>query len=653
MAYNFGPSPEVKNITMDKFRGVDFANNDTQVAKNRSPEMQNIISDLAGKPVKRTGYETLATFDGQINGIFRLATDDENHIIVHAGTKLYEWHEDNNRIELYDGMNDVRSTAFQNDKKLYILDGKTYLVYGEFDGAYAVKKVSDIATVPMCFLAMHPDGTGGTKRHDINVLTNKRTHSYIVMPIVDVEVPEEGEEGTETETITEVTDFHLTADDSMALAADAVTARVLGADGKWVDKVEGTDFTVDREKGIITFAEAIGVTPATGVDNVEITFAVDSEENTADLINKCSIAVQYGYNGATDRVFVAGNPDAVNFHYWSDINDPTYFPALNYAYLGQDSSAIMGYSIIGDALAVHKEDNEQDQTIFLVRGIYDETNGYNFAVTSSVAGVGAISKYCFKRLGTEPMFLSRQGVYAVTTQYLTAEKYAQNRSYYVDSKLTNEENLSEAVAIEYNGYYYLCVNGHVYVADGRQKNYEKNVPQSEYQYEWYYLTNIDARVWWECEGRLYFGDSAGRVKRFMLAEENTAAHNSYNDDGEPIHAKWKSPILNMETLARYKTLKNFLLMLAPYGRSSVNIYYIVNGHKTLVKTASVDIFSFDDVDFRRFSFNIDDSPRVIATNTKAKKFMHIQFELENNELNEGFGFYKQEASYITVSKYKG
>lgn len=628
-------APKLYTQKLDNFKGVDFANNETQVKPYRSPYAQNIISDLSGKPVKRAGYETITSFDGQINGIFRLATGDTEKFLVHAGTKLYEWNiADKTSREVYSMMNNLRSTAFQNDKKLYLLDGKTYLVYGEYNGSYVVRKVQDVATVPMCFLAMKPDGTGGTKRHDLNVLTPKRTYSFLV-----------SEE--------EATEFHLTADDSLALTSDAVTARVLGSDGKWVDKAETTDFTVDREKGIITFKTAVSVTPSTGVDNVEITFAADSEEYTADLINKCTIAIQYGYNGATDRAFVSGNPDAVNFHYWSDINDPTFFPALNYAYLGQDSSAIMGYSIVGDALAVHKENNEQDQTIFLVRGSYDENNGYQFAISGSVAGIGAISKHCFKRLGTEPVFLSRQGVYAVTTQYLTAEKYAQNRSYYIDPKLTKEADLSEAVAIEYNGYFYLAVNGHVYVADSRQKVYEKNAPQSEFQYEWFYFTDINARVFWEYNGRLYFGDTDGNIKGFKLAGESTATSALYTDDGRPIRAIWDTPYFTFDTLSRYKTLKGFWIMLSPYSRSSIDIYYKIKGELRLVKESTMDIFDFNDIDFSRFTFNTDDSPMIVATNAKAKKFMLIQFRFENNVAGEGFGFYEAEATYTIGGKYKG
>ena len=175
MGYNFGPSPTVKYLNIAKFRGVDFASSPTQMDKSRSPDAQNIISDLAGKPVKRTGYETVADFGSRINGIYRLATEDVEKFLVHAGTKLYEWVRTDGAFAssgslIYSDMNNVRSTAFQNDKKLYILDGKTYLVYGEFDGAFGVKKVTDVATVPLCIAGQNPDGSGGRVIDDVNVL---------------------------------------------------------------------------------------------------------------------------------------------------------------------------------------------------------------------------------------------------------------------------------------------------------------------------------------------------------------------------------------------------------------------------------------------------------------------------------------------------
>jgi hypothetical protein len=141
----------------------------------------------------------------------------------------------------------------------------------------------------------------------------------------------------------------------------------------------------------------------------------------------------------------------------------------------------------------------------------------------------------------------------------------------------------------------------------------------------------------------------------MLAEENSAAHNSYNDDGAPIYAKWCSPLINADILSRYKTLKNFLVTMAPDRRSSAEISYRVDGEQTLVSagTISMNIFSFDDVDFNNFTFETMDVPRTLATNTKAKKWMYIQFVIENNVAGEGFGFYEMELLYTIVGKYKG
>ena len=143
------------------------------------------------------------------------------------------------------------------------------------------------------------------------------------------------------------------------------------------------------------------------------------------------------------------------------------------------------------------------------------------------------------------------------------------------------------------------------------------------------------------------------MKLFMLDSENTAAHNAYNDDGAPIRAYWYTPIFSFETISRYKTLKGFWLMLSPYRRSSVEIYYRYKSNLQLVKRETTDIFDFNDIDLSRLSFTTDDFPMIIATNAKAKKFMLIQFCIENNVAGEGFGFYEMEASFIVAGKYKG
>ena len=58
-----------------------------------------------------------------------------------------------------------------------------------------------------------------------------------------------------------------------------------------------------------------------------------------------------------------------------------------------------------------------------------------------------------------------------------------------------------------------------------------------------------------------------------------------------------------------------------------------------IRGENIDIMTFDDIDFERITFDSSDKPRVIAFNTKVKKYIELQFILRNNELYEGFGVF--------------
>lgn len=111
-----------------------------------------------------------------------------------------------------------------------------------------------------------------------------------------------------------------------------MTAKILDAEGNWVDKVENTDFTVDRERGIVTFTTAPGESPVKGQDNVQIT-ASKVREDYLDAINKCTIAAVYGVGGSTDRVFLSGNAAKPGIDWYSNFEDPAFFPDTSYTKL--------------------------------------------------------------------------------------------------------------------------------------------------------------------------------------------------------------------------------------------------------------------------------------------------------------------------------
>ena len=77
------------------FKGVDLSTDPTQISGSRSPYAPNLISDSGGFPEKRPGWRTLYSLDAPINGIYRGVIDGTEHIVIHAGSKLYHWDGEN------------------------------------------------------------------------------------------------------------------------------------------------------------------------------------------------------------------------------------------------------------------------------------------------------------------------------------------------------------------------------------------------------------------------------------------------------------------------------------------------------------------------------------------------------------------------------
>ncbi len=619
MKFSIPKSPERAIINIEHFRGVDLHNSPSNVDTSRSPMAPNMIRDVPGKVRKRMGYKETSTYEGQINGVHRLG----KKTLVHSGTKLWL-----GTTLLFEGMADKRSQSWQMKEKLYILDGKKFLCFGEFDKIYKVKAVEDIAYIPTVIISRAPNG-GGTTLEPLNLLSKKWKESFLA---------------TETDTV-----YQLTTD---KLDDTEVTVRKLKTDGTWEELKENTHFTVDRTAGKVTFGTSPGVSPIKGHDNIEIT-ASKIREGYLDKINKCDCSILFGVNGSADRLFVCGNPDFPNRDWYSQLNDPTYFGDLWYSVLGQDDSAIMGYSIINDRLAVHKNESEDGRNVILRQGVMND-NIASFPVTNTLQGRGAISKYGFAYLQSEPLFLTRLGVMAITSADLTGEKYSQDRSFYINRVLLDEPDLSEVVGFTWRDFYFLSMgDGRVYVLDGLQKAYERDTPYSTYQYECYSLNNIYARVFFEDEnGQLCFGTTDGKIMTFFNHSER---QESYNDNGAAIACRWDLPDLDGKLFYKNKTFRRIDVRLASAIATGVKIYVQKRGIWSLLFDAGAKAryFDFSYIDFGKINFSSDATPRTLGSKIKVKKVDKARFSLRNEEANEPFGIYSVALEFTENGNYKG
>lgn len=608
-------SPARSITTIDEFLGVDFTNSPTNVDERKSPNAPNMIRDVPGKVRKSMGWHTIKQYKDRINGVHFLRTDDNG--IVHSGTNLFKGDD-----LLYEEANDGRSQAWQFGNSLYIVDGKTMLVYDGTD----IKPVPEVAKIPVLTIAKSPTG-GGTPFEDLNLLQPAFTELFA---------------GTETDKVYSMTFADLDSVDKV---------EKLDSDGVWQTLSEGTDYTADLVAGKITFTTAPGKSPVTGEDNVRITVS-RTVDGYADRINKCRFGTLFGVNGAADRIFLAGNPDFVNYDWHCGQNDPTYWPDTAYAVIGTEQSAIVGYSIVNDRLATHKDDRADGRNVVIRQGDLVDSEAV-FPVVNTLQGQGALATYSFAYLVNEPLFLTKLGVYAITAQDITGEKYSQNRSFFVNGKLLQEENLQDAFAFVYKDLYWLAVNGVAYILDGLQPlQTDKSMPYSTRQYAAFYRTNLPARVMWERNGHFFFGSSDGRICQFY---DDPSSQLSYNDDGQAIYCCWETPDFSGKLFYKNKTFRYLAVRLAAAIATSLKIYGRRRGIWIFIKEddTKARYFNWQYLDWSRFSWSNDETPQVISTKVRIKKVDKARFRLESDALNEPFGINDLALEFVESGNFKG
>lgn len=504
------------------------------------------------------------------------------------------------------------------------VDGTNGSYIDEEGNIHKVQKVEDNAYVPTLTIAKAPNG-GGQPYEDLNLLTPAFTEMFA---------------GVASEK-----NYHMSFTN---LDNTTPKAYLLNAQGEWT---ETTAFSFNAATGVITFNNAPGVSPVSGEDNVKIT-AYRTVAGYSDRINKCTIGILYGVNGASDRLFVSGNPERINYDWFSGFSDLTYFPDTGYSALGTSGSAIIGYSIISNYLAAHKDWMEKDQNIILREG--DLVNNQpSFRIINTLQGAGAIAPFSFAYLSTEPLFLTREGVYAVTAQDITGEKYAQNRSYFLDGKLLQEANLENAYGYTHKDMYWLCLNNVAYILDGLQPiRTDPSMPYSTRQYAGFYRTNMPARVMWEQNEDLFFGTADGRICRFFTDKYALA---SYSDDGEPIEAIWETPDIDGKLFYKNKTLRYIALRLDSALATSVDIWVMNRGLWQFIKTDDTTgrYLSFSHLVFSKLSFSGDRTQHTISTKVRVKKVDKFRLRLVNGELDEPFGLYNIAFEYVENGNYKG
>lgn len=608
--FNVPSSPTTYEANLTGFLGVDFSSSISDIDKRRSPRGYNFINNN-GTIEKRNGYKVLA-YLGQkanINGIWNVDTVSGEFFIVHCGTKLYEMKIDfSSYTEILTGLANTISQGVIINSKLLILDGKRAIVYDLLASTNKVKYLDTMGYIPTTQIARSPNGLASQIYEKVNLMSDSRINLFT---------------STETDTTYQLDDTNITS---------VELVEVLNENAEWViKKVNDGDYRVDLSKGQVIFSSAVGKPVIDNRDNVRIKYKKIIESNKSQ-INKCSMMCVYGYAGANNRVFMAGNPELPNIISYSHINNIAYIPANNTIVAGLEVVPLTGLVRLNDGkMAALKDVSDTDATLFKI-GYATFNSEERFNIEGSVKGEGNISNYAHDTLINEPLILTSNGVFALNTATLTDEIYVYHKSYYIDTKLKQEPNLKNAVGISNDGKYYLAINDHVYVADSRFKTTNSNSKYSNYQYEWFYWTNLPVKIWFVWNNELYFGDKYGNICKFR----DNSDENRFKDNTKNVEAEWNSVILDLNNIANKKNIKRVAISSNPTDSQLDIGYRLKNGNKQVLSKV----------------YTNSTYPKTTIIRKKAKKLSFFSLYVENKE-NSNMNFNSICVVYTVGSYYKG
>ena len=335
------------------------------------------------------------------------------------------------------GMVATKSHFFVYNNILYIKDSANYLQYN------GTTLSAVVGYVPTTSISRTPNG-GGTIYEDVNMLSDYRKNTFCA----------DGDS----------TDYHLDAKNITEITYVKVNGNTL---------TPVTDYTFDGSTGIVSFTTAPTAPDTDGEDNVEIQFK-KVVSGYANRIYQCKLLSVFD-----NRVFFSGNPDYPNVVWHSSLDDPTYVSDLDYYNEGLDLAKVKALVPGNNALWVFKEPSQANTTVFYHIPTIDATYGKIYPSSHSSISTGCVATGI--NFNDDICFFSDRGLEGISGD-ITSEQVVAHRSTFIDSKLLKEDDYTNMILEEWNGYLLVFMGTHVYLADSKSVT----ALNGSYEYDWYY-----------------------------------------------------------------------------------------------------------------------------------------------------------------------
>ena len=195
-----------------------------------------------------------------------------------------------------------------------------------------------------------------------------------------------------------------------------------------------------------------------------------------------------------NRVFLSGSSVLPNTVFYSSIEragreNPLYFGAESFFSDGVGAYPVSALLSVNDSLAVFKKGDDGSGSIFY-HTPYETSDDYlpkiypRSYVHSGISAVGGALSFM-----DDPVFLARDGVYALDKKTINYDRNVVCRSHNVNYDL-QKEDLSRAKLTEWCGYLVVLIGDRAYLADSRATFKHRT---GGVEYEWFMLKGLCSR----------------------------------------------------------------------------------------------------------------------------------------------------------------
>lgn len=594
-----------KMYTIDKFLGLNEATDGyTELKMGQASKMENFQitegMNLALRPgVQRVDFTAerdpqpiLGSWAGFIS-----EDSDEEHLAVvdfdgsHDRVWLYARKENDHFIAKHRQDNVLGLTSSQDPMvKLFAFCGRLYIMSRNKTVYYeAGKFVEEKPYVPLVIAGASPAG-GGTTLENINLLSNLRRVSYSA-------------DGTATDYV---------------LPAEAVTVTGIRIDNTEKDPAQMGQF----QPGSHAFR--FNTAPIKGVGNVEITYGADPAQTEKTRLAVLGMPLAEAYNGSTDtRLFVGGKG---NVCYYTGVPQdgivtPMYFPALYEVAVDVTGAAVTGMVRHYGKLMVFTRDGTYTidyEPVTLSGG--STTAGFYLRPANREFGHDVIGQ--IQTVNNYPRSITQNGIYEwrVTSKDYQSERYAVRISDMVKRTMKGAD-IGKVITCSdsFDKCYYVFLND----AAGTVLVNRYGLSQDGV---WFVYKGERFRG---VTGAFTFGQDVvfANDREIFRLNNSVAKDASQTPGGEAldIQALWESGYMDFGADFQRKNSRQIYLSLLPDANTTVYVSAETDRRESYdEKAVSRNLFTFDLIDFRNFSFLMNRAAKINRVRLKVKKFVYYK-----------------------------